>query len=170
MEKGSRKSAEARPDSDRRIRNWLIRIDRPRAQGRRPPPDAGMGTRAFNAPAVFSPNPTAMGSMIGSEHPSNPPFFCSFIPSEELGYGRVLRDSRDVASQPPSRHPKSAHRSARPCAMPDRRANTFLPKEESGGERQHLNHSRHDSCHDVQACPRLSQSRTAHGSQIRKHA
>jgi len=57
-EKGSCELARARLNSDRRIRNWLVRIDRPRAQGRRSPPDVGTGTRAFNAPAVFSPNPT----------------------------------------------------------------------------------------------------------------
>ena len=73
-EKRSCESTEARPNSDRRIRNWLVRIDRPRAQGRRPPPDAGTGTRAFNAPTVFSPNPTVTGNVIGSKHPSNRPF------------------------------------------------------------------------------------------------
>jgi hypothetical protein len=78
-EKGSCESTEARLDSDRRIWKWLIRIDRPRAQGRHLPPDAGTGTRAFNVPAVFSPNPTVTGNVTGSKHPSNPPF-CSFVP------------------------------------------------------------------------------------------
>ena len=59
---------------------------------------------------------------------------------------------------------------ARPCAVPDPRANTFLPREESDGERQHLNRSGRDYCHDVQACPRLSQSKATHRSRIRKHA
>jgi len=78
-EKGSCESTKARLDSDRRIRKQLIRINKPRAQGRRPPPDAGTGTRAFNAPVVFSPNPTVTGSVTGSKHPCNPPF-CSLVP------------------------------------------------------------------------------------------
>ena len=73
-EKGSCELTEARLGSDRRIWKWVVRIDRPRAQGNRPPPDAGTVTRAFNAPAMFSPNPTVTGNVIGSEHPSNPPF------------------------------------------------------------------------------------------------
>ena len=39
-------------------------------QGRRPPPDAGTGTRAFNAPAAFSPNPPVTGSVMWNKHPS----------------------------------------------------------------------------------------------------
>jgi len=39
----------------------------------------GMGVRVFNAPATLSSNPTVMGNVIGSEHPSNPTFH-SFIP------------------------------------------------------------------------------------------
>ena len=48
----------------------LERIARRRAQGRRPPPDAGTRTRAFNAPAAFPPNPSVTGSVIGNRHPS----------------------------------------------------------------------------------------------------
>ena len=51
--------------------NRLVRIERPRAQGHRPPSDADTGTGAFNAPAVFSPNPSVTGSVIGNKHPSN---------------------------------------------------------------------------------------------------
>jgi len=54
----------------RRIRKQLERIGRRRAQGRRPPPDAGTRTRAFTAPVAFSPNPPVTGSVIGSRHPS----------------------------------------------------------------------------------------------------
>ena len=50
-----------------------------RAQGRHLRPDVGTETRAFNAPTVFSPNPTVTGNVTGSKHPSNPPF-CSFVP------------------------------------------------------------------------------------------
>ena len=73
-EKGSCESTEARLSIDRRIRNWIIRINRPRVQGRCPPPDVGTGTRAFHAPAAFSPNPTVAGNVIGSMHPSGHPF------------------------------------------------------------------------------------------------
>jgi len=56
--------------------NRLERIGRPRAQGRRPPPDAGTGTRAFNAPVAFSPNLPVTGSVIGNRHSSRHSF-CS---------------------------------------------------------------------------------------------
>jgi len=56
--------------------NRLVRIEGPRAPGRRPPPNAGTGTRAFNVPAAFSPNPSVTGSVIGNQHPSNRSF-CS---------------------------------------------------------------------------------------------
>ena len=54
----------------------LERTGRRRAQGRRPPPDARMGTRAFNAPVAFSPNTPVTGSVIGNRHPSRHSF-CS---------------------------------------------------------------------------------------------
>jgi hypothetical protein len=136
-EKGSCESAEARLSVDRGIRNWLIRIDRPRAQKRRPPPDAGTGTRIFNAPAAFSPHPAVTGSVIGSKHPSNRPFWQP-CPPDEPEYGRAQRDDQNVLSRLPSRRPKSALTSARLRAASDPRVDTFLPKEESGGERQHL--------------------------------
>ena len=77
VEKWSCESAIAQLNGNRRIQNWLVRINRSRAQGRRLPPDASTGTRAFNAPAAFSPNPTVTGSVIGSKHPSNHPFFAA---------------------------------------------------------------------------------------------
>jgi len=140
MERGSCESTKARPNSNRRIRNWLVRTNEPRAQGRRPPPDAGTGTRAFNVPAAFSPNPTITGSVIGNRHPSNRSFLQSY-PPDEPEYGRTQRDGRNISSGPPSRRPKSALRSAGLCAAPDPRAGMFLPREESGDERRHLNHS-----------------------------
>jgi len=45
--------------------------------GARTPPDAGTGTRAFNAPAAFSLNPPVTGSVIGNRHLSCHSF-CSF--------------------------------------------------------------------------------------------
>jgi len=131
--KGSCESTEARLSNDRRIRNWIVRIDRPR-EGRRPPPDADTGTRAFNAPALFSPNPTVMGNVIGSKHPSNQPFLQRY-PSKGVRVwpSTVRRSERHVTA--PSRCSKSALRLVGLCAASDPRANTFLPKEESGSER-----------------------------------
>ena len=119
--------------------NRLVRIERPRAQGRRPPPDAGTGTRTFNAPAAFSPNPSVTGSVIGNKHPSNPSFLQP-CPPNEPERGRAQRGGRNVPSRPPSRRPKSALCSARLCAAPDPRAGLFLPREGSDDEGRHLNH------------------------------
>jgi len=63
-ERTSCKSTKARAPAVVEYRNRLVRIGRPRAQGRRPLPDTGTGTKAFNAPGVFSPNPTVTGSVI----------------------------------------------------------------------------------------------------------
>jgi len=54
----------------------LERTRRRRAQGRRSPPNARTGTRAFNAPVAFSPNTQVTGSVIGNRHPSRHSF-CS---------------------------------------------------------------------------------------------
>ena len=86
-EKGSCESAGARLNDNRRIRKWLGRIDGPRAQGRRPPPVAGTRARAFNAPAIFSPNPIVTGSVIGSKHPSNLTFR-NFVPQKSKNTAR----------------------------------------------------------------------------------
>jgi len=69
-ERASCESTGARAPATVEYGNRLIRIERPRAQGRRPPPDADTGTRAFNASAAFSPNPSITGSVIGNKHPS----------------------------------------------------------------------------------------------------
>ena len=75
--------------------NWLVRIDRPRAQGRRLPPDAGTEIRAFNAPIVFSPNPIVTGSVIGSKHPSHRSFYNLFhrMNQSMAGRGKTIRTS-----------------------------------------------------------------------------
>ena len=69
-ERASCESIKARAPATVEYGNRLVRIRRPRAQGRRTPPDAGMGTRAFNAPAAFSRNPPVTGRVIGNRHPS----------------------------------------------------------------------------------------------------
>jgi len=111
-ERGSCESAEARLNGNRQIWKWLERIDRPRAQRRHPPSVAGMGARAFNAPAMFSPNPTVTGNATGSTHPSNPTF-CSFIPqisksttkhsaTDEMSHRGVPRGSQGQHTIQPS--------------------------------------------------------------------
>jgi len=70
MERASYESTRARAPATVEYENRLERIGRRRAQGRRPPPDAGTGTRAFNAPVAFSPNPPVTGSVIGNRHTS----------------------------------------------------------------------------------------------------
>jgi len=71
-ERASCESTRARAPATVEYGNRLERIRRHRAQGRRPPPDTGTGTRAFNAPAALSPNMSVMGSVIGNRHPSCP--------------------------------------------------------------------------------------------------
>jgi len=75
-ERASYKSIRSRAPAIVEHGNRLEQIGRRRAQGRRPPPDAGTGTRAFNAPVTFSPNPPVTASVIGNRHPSRHSF-CS---------------------------------------------------------------------------------------------
>ena len=75
-ERASCESTRARAPATVEYGNRLERIRRRQAQGRRPPPDAGTGTRAFNAPGAFSPNPSVTGSVIWNRHPSRRSF-CS---------------------------------------------------------------------------------------------
>ena len=75
-ERASCESIRARAPATVEYGNRLERIRRRRAQGHRPPPDAGTRTRAFNVPAAFPPNPLVTGSVIGNRHPSRHSF-CS---------------------------------------------------------------------------------------------
>jgi len=75
-ERTSNESTRARPPVTVEYGNRLERIERRRVQGRCPPPDAGTGTRAFNAPHAFSPNPQVTGSVIRNRHSSRHSF-CS---------------------------------------------------------------------------------------------
>ena len=105
-ERASYESTRARAPATVEYENRLERIGRRRAQGRRPPPDAGTGTRAFNVPAAFSPNPSVTGSVIGNRHPSRRSF-CSLphqIRQNVAGLGEWVGMSnqdppRDVQSQ-----------------------------------------------------------------------
>jgi len=75
-ERTTYESTRARAQATVEYGNGLEQIGGRRAQGRRPPPDASTGTRAFNAPVVFPPNPPVTGSVIGNRHPSRHSF-CS---------------------------------------------------------------------------------------------
>ena len=75
-EMASSESVRARAPATIEYGNGLERTRRRRAQGRRPPPDTRAGTRAFNAPVVFSPNMPVTGSVIWNRHPSHHSF-CS---------------------------------------------------------------------------------------------
>jgi len=98
-ERASSESISARAPTTVEYGNRLERTRRHRAQGRRPPLDARTGTRAFNAPAAFSPNTSVAGSVIGNRHPSRH-YFCS-LPHQQP---RACQDagSRDgTSSQDP---------------------------------------------------------------------
>ena len=138
----------------------LERIGEPRAQKRSPPPVAGIGARAFNATAMLPPNPTVTRSLIGDQAPVKNPLFPALSSRLEKGTTRhsaagiiSLHDTpRDVQGQ---------------CSCitklpvpPDPRAGTLLPREGSSDGSQCFNHSRHDYCHNVQACSRPNQYHT----------
>ena len=108
--------------------NRLVRIKRPRAQGCHPPPDAGTGTTAFNAPATFS--PISHGKRDREQAPVQ-------TSHSMAGCSEVVETSRQDLLETP----KVSARSARLCAAPNPRAGMFLPREGSGGEGRHLNHS-----------------------------
>ena len=104
--RASCESTGARAPATVKYRNRLVRIERPRAQRCRPPPDAGTATRAFNAPAVFPPKPSVTGSVIGNQHLSNHSF-CSLAHQTSqsmVGSSEVVETSRqdlprDIQSQ-----------------------------------------------------------------------
>ena len=88
-ERASCESTRARAPAAVKYGSKLVLIRRPRVQGRRPPLDAGTGTRAFNAPVVFSPNPPVMESVIGNRQPSYRSF-CSLphqLSQNVVGHG-----------------------------------------------------------------------------------
>ena len=107
VERASCESTRGRVSATVEYGNRLVRIERPRAQGRRPRPNTGTRTRAFNASAALSPNPSVTGSVIGSKHPSNHSF-CSLahqIIQSVAGRSKVVGTSR----QHPSRDVQSQH-------------------------------------------------------------
>jgi len=99
-----------------------------------------VGTRAFNAPTAFSPNPSVTGSAIREQAPV-PSFFFVALPTKRARtrQGAARWSERPVKT--PSRRPKSAPCSARIFTAPDPRAGVLLPREESGDEGRRPNHS-----------------------------
>ena len=98
-----------------------------------------MGTRAFNAPAAFSPNLTVTGSVTGNKHPSNRSFL-QLSPPNKLEYGGAQQGGRNVSSRPPrdAQSQRSVQRGfARYLTLEQAR---FLPREELDYERRRLNH------------------------------
>jgi len=139
-ERASCESIKARAPATVEYRNRLVRIGRPRAQGRRPPRDVGTGTRAFNAPAAFSPNPSVTGSVIGNKHPSCHSF-CS-LPHQTNQNMAGHREWVGTSNQETPRDAKGQHSGQRGVTRHQTLESAcFLPGEGSGDERQHLNHS-----------------------------
>jgi len=63
------------------------------------------GSGAFNAPAVFSPNPTVTGSMIGDQHPSCRPFYS--FPHQTSQSMAEYRERVETSSHDPPRDARS---------------------------------------------------------------
>ena len=103
-ERASCESTRARAQATVEYGNGLERIGGRRAQGRRPPPDTGTGTRAFNAPAVFSPNPQVTGSVMGNRHPSRHSF-CS-LPTKSARAWQIAGSGSERPIKIPLETPK----------------------------------------------------------------
>jgi len=102
----------------------LERTRRRRAQGRRPPPDACTGTRAFNAPVAFSPNTPVTGSVIGNMHPSRHSFLQP-SPLNDPERVRTRGAGMERLIRTPSRHPGSTLWTAKRCTTADPRPDLF---------------------------------------------
>ena len=63
------------------------------------------GSGAFNAPAVFSPNPTVTGSVIGDQHPSCHPFYS--FPHQTSQSMAEYRERVEMSSHDPPRDARS---------------------------------------------------------------
>ena len=129
-----------------------------------PPPVAGTEARAFNATAMLPPNPTVTESVIGEHAPVKSPLFPALSP--RLDEGTTQHSAAGIISHRSTPRDAQSQRShvTRPPVPPDPRADTFLPRKGSGDVSQRFNHPRHDNCHDVQACSRLSQYKTMYRS------
>ena len=144
--------------------NSVERINGTRAQKRPPLPVASTEVRALNLTAMLPPNPTVMGSMIGEQAPVKSPLFPALSP--RLDKGTTQHSAAGVISHHGTpRDAQSQHfHVTRMLEPPNPRVDTFLPRKGSGDGSQHFNHPRHDYCHDVQACSRLSQYKTMYRS------
>ena len=95
MERASSESIRARAPTIVEYGNRPEGIGRRRAQGRRPPPDARTGARAFNAPVAFPPNTPVTGSVIGKRH--RPVILFAAFPTKQ---SRVCQDAASRVGTP----------------------------------------------------------------------
>ena len=63
------------------------------------------GSGAFNVPAMFSPNPTVTGSVIGDQHPSCRPFYS--FPHQTSQSMAECRERVETSSHDPPRDTRS---------------------------------------------------------------
>ena len=105
VERASCESTRGRVPATVEYGNRLVGIERPRAQGRRPRPNTGTRTRAFNASAALSPNPSVTGSVIGNKHPSCRSF-CS-LPHQTSQSVAGRRELAGTSRQDPPRDVQS---------------------------------------------------------------
>ena len=103
-ERASSESIRARAPTTVGYGNRLERTRRRRARGRRPPPDARTGTRAFNAPVALPPNTLVTGSVIGNRHPSRHSF-CS-LPTKQPRVCQNAGSGDGTSNQDPLETPK----------------------------------------------------------------
>jgi len=157
-EKASSESIRARASTTVECRNRLERTGRRRVQGRRPPPDARTGTRAFNASVAFSPNTPVTGSMIGNKHPSchsflqpSPPNNTERVRTQEAGSEHLIKT--------PSRHPRSMLWLARRYTASDPQPDMIPSWGRVGRPKTALQPLRRISRRDVQACGRQTSPR-----------
>ena len=160
----SSKSTRARWPTTIDYGNNVERINQPRAQKRSPPPVAGTEARAFNVATMLPPNPTVTRSVIGEQAPVKSPLFRALSSRLEKSTNRHSIAGVISHRDPPRELQGQCSCVTDPPVPPDSRADALLPREGSSDGSQRFNHSRHDYCHDVQACARSSQYQTMYTS------
>jgi len=111
--------------------NGLMRIERRRAKGHRPPPDARTRARAFNAPVAFPPNALITRSVIGNRHPSCHSF-CSLPHQTTQGVSGRRKQGRNVQLGPPRDNQGQRFGYPGIARCPTLDQTWFLPGDESG--------------------------------------
>ena len=152
-ERASSESIRARVPATVEYGNRLERIGRRRAQGRRPPHDAGTGIRAFNVPVAFSPNTPVTGSSDREQAPV-PSFFLQPSPPNNPEHVRTQEAGSERLIKTSSRQPRSALWQAGHYTTSDPRPDTFPSWGRVGRRKTTLQLLRRIRRHDVQACDR----------------